>query len=115
MPGSTAIDRRQRQPPEFAGVGAWDGYGYGEYQPAGSEPVGYFAEEQPMGYYGEDPNQPMGYYGQAPEMVGYGEPEFAEEYPGNGLLRRAGLFADMFAKLARLQSRLPTANQCKRV
>ena len=35
-----------------------------------------------MGYYGEDPNQAMGYYGQAPEMVGYGEPEFAEEYPG---------------------------------
>lgn len=70
------------QAPEFAGVGAWDGYGYGEYQPPGSEPVGYFAEENPMGYYGEDPNQQMGYYGQAPEMVGYGEPEFAEEYPG---------------------------------
>jgi len=70
------------QAPEFAGVGAWDGYGYGEQQPAGGEPVGYFAEEQPMGYYGEDPNQPMGYYGQANEMVGYGEPEFAEDYPG---------------------------------
>jgi hypothetical protein len=70
------------QAPEFAGVGAWDGYGYGENQPAGPDPVGYFAEENPMGYYGEDPNQPMGYYGQAPEMVGYGEPDFAEEYPG---------------------------------
>jgi len=69
------------QAPEFAGVGAWDGYGYGESQPAGGEPVGYFAEEQPVGYYGEDPNQTMGYYGQAPEMVGYGEQEFAETDP----------------------------------
>lgn len=72
------------QAPEFAGVDAWDGYGYGESHLAGGEPVGYFAEEQPVGYYGEDPNQTMGYYGQAPEMVGYGEPEFAEEYPGVG-------------------------------
>jgi hypothetical protein len=70
------------QAPEAAGVAAWDGYGYGEYQPAGNEPVGYFAEEQPVGYYGEDPNQTMGYYGETPEMVGYGEPEFAEENPG---------------------------------
>ena len=71
------------QAPEFAGVGAWNGYGY---QPASSEPVGYFAEENPMGYYGEDPNQSMGYYGQAPEMVGYGEaePQFAEDYPSVG-------------------------------
>jgi len=46
------------------------------------EPVGYFAEEMPVGYYGEDIHQPMGYYGQMPEMVGYGEPEFAEENPG---------------------------------
>jgi hypothetical protein len=72
------------QAPEFAGPGIGDGYGYGygESQPAGGEPVGYFAEEQPMGYYSEDPSQAMGYYGQAPEMAGYGEPEFAEEYPG---------------------------------
>lgn len=72
------------QAPEFAGVGVWDGYGYGEYQPVGygePDPVGYFAEEIPMGYYGEDPNQPMGYYGQPPEMVGYGEQEFAETDP----------------------------------
>jgi hypothetical protein len=72
------------QRPEFSGVGAWNGYG--EYQPPRSEPVGYFAEENPMGYYGEDPNQSMGYYGQTPEMVGYGEvePQFAEDYPGVG-------------------------------
>ncbi len=71
------------QAPEFAGMAGWDGYG--QYEPIGEanpEPVGYFAEEYPMGYYGEDPNQSMGYYGEAPEMVGYGEPEFAEEYPG---------------------------------
>jgi hypothetical protein len=45
------------------------------------EPVGYFAEETPMGYYGEEA-MPMGYYGQ-PEMVGYGESEqqFAAEHP----------------------------------
>lgn len=70
------------QAPELAGFNAWDGCGHSGYQPAGGEPVGYFAEEQPVGYYGEDPGQPVGYYGQAPEMVGYGEPEFAEEYPG---------------------------------
>jgi hypothetical protein len=73
------------QTPEFAGVGAWNGYGETEYQPVGEyEPVGYFAEEVPMGYYGEDPNQPMGYYGQVPEMVGYGEPEFAADETGTG-------------------------------
>jgi len=58
---------------------------YGAYEPMGeanAEPVGYFAEEYPMGYYGEGPGQPMGYYGHGPEMVGYGEPELAEEYPG---------------------------------
>ena len=72
--------------PESAGVGAWDGYGYGydETETVGyaePEPVGYYAEETPVGYYGEDPAS-MGYYGEAPEMVGYGEPEFAEDYPG---------------------------------
>ena len=65
------------QAPEFAGVEGWDGYGYG----ADPEPVGYYAQELPMGYYGEGPNE-MGYYGEPTEMVGYGEHEFAEEYPG---------------------------------
>ena len=60
------------QAPGFADdVGVWDGCGHIGYKPASDEPVGYFAEEQPVGY-----------YGQAPEMVGYGEPEFAEESPG---------------------------------
>lgn len=65
------------QTPEFAGPAYGGGPGYAE-----PEPVGYFAEETPMGYYGEEAT-PMGYYGQ-PEMVGYGEAEqqFAEEYPG---------------------------------
>jgi hypothetical protein len=69
------------QTPEFAGPGYSGGpVGYAE-----PEPVGYFAEETPMAYYGEDA-MPMGYYGQ-PEMVGYGEAEqqFAEEYPGVGV------------------------------
>lgn len=66
---------------EIPGVGVYNSYG--EYQPAGTEPVGYFAEN-PIGYYGEDPNQSMGHYGQTPEMIGYGETQqqFAEDYPG---------------------------------
>ena len=68
------------QAPEFAGVNGWGGYGH----VAESDPVGYYAEEapMPMGYYGEGPPNEMGYYGEPTEMVGYGEQEFAEEYPG---------------------------------
>ena len=74
------------QEPELHDVGAWDGYGYGHYHPAGYPepgPVGSYAEDFPVGYYNQNP-EPVGYYGQVPEMVGYGEPEqqFAEEYPG---------------------------------
>ena len=55
---------------------------YGEYEPG--SPVGYFAEEFPVGYYGEDPYSAVGYYGEVPEMVGYGESDFAEDYPAVG-------------------------------
>ena len=75
------------QEPDRQGIGAWDGYGYGQYQPVGPEPgsVGYFAEEFPVNHYQQNPT-PMGYYGQVPEMVGYGEPEqqFADPYSGVG-------------------------------
>lgn len=82
--------------PEFAGYGLAAPY-YGEVEPGygETEPVGYYAEEFPVGYYGEDPYavseyEPMAAYGEMPEMVGYGyadadgygEQEFAEEYPG---------------------------------
>jgi hypothetical protein len=76
------------QPQEVAGYGYYGepaevaGYGY-VGQP---EPVGYFAEEMPVGYYGDDPNAMSDYqtagYGEMPEMVGYGDDSFAEEYPG---------------------------------
>ena len=64
--------------PEFA----VPGYGGGPLGYAEPEPVGYLAEETPIGYHGEEAMR-MGYYGQ-PEMVAYGEAEqqFAEEYPG---------------------------------
>ena len=95
------------------------GYGYAEVDPAlgyyAEDPMmGYYAEDPMMGYYAEDPMmarydevEPVGYYAQEPplgepypvegyasmpEMVGYGEPEFAdyseeplaEDYPGMG-------------------------------
>ncbi len=69
-----------------ANAETWDGYGYGygNYGPV-PQPVGYFAEEFPFGYYGED-LMPAGPYGQPPELVGYGEPErqFADDYPPLG-------------------------------
>jgi len=61
--------------PEYGPVGDW-----GESDVYGS-PVGYFAEEFPVGYYGEETHPGVGYYGEMPEMVGYGEPDFAEGYP----------------------------------
>jgi hypothetical protein len=71
------------QEPEFAGVGAWDGYGYGQYPEPG--PVGYYAQEAPVANYNQ-PQAPMGYYGQVPETVGYSEPQrnYTEEYPNVG-------------------------------
>jgi hypothetical protein len=105
------------EPPDFAGWGqaapygeVEPGYGYAEVDPA----LGYYAEDPMMGAYAEDPLtagydqvDPVGYYAEEPplgepdplggdasmpEMVGYGEPEFAdyseeplaEEYPGMG-------------------------------
>jgi len=95
------------------------GYGYAEVDPAlgyyAEDPlVGYYAEDPMVGAYSEDPLMagydevdPVGYYAEEPplgepdpvegyvsmpEMVGYGEPEFAdyaeeplaEDYPGMG-------------------------------
>lgn len=75
--------------PEVAGWGGW-----GDVDPFGQyAPVGYFAEEYPvgwvggapLGYYAEAPEAyghygPVGWYGAMPEMVGYGEPEPYAEY-----------------------------------
>jgi hypothetical protein len=76
------------QEPHFDGMAGWDGYGYGQYEPTAysqSEPVGYYAEEFPVGNYPQGPPS-YGHYGQAPEMVGYGEPEqqYAGDYSGVG-------------------------------
>jgi hypothetical protein len=69
----------------YGEVPAHMGYAYGSVAPTGyaaEDPVGYYAEENPVGYYSEE--TPLGDYGysEVPEMVGYGEQEFAEDYPG---------------------------------
>ncbi|MCK6620976.1 MAG: hypothetical protein HUU32_05960 [Calditrichaceae bacterium] len=63
------------QPPEMVGWGSPYGYGQGVpgYNPY--QPMGYFAEDEPMGYYGDyGEDDPMGYYGD------YGEDYPLEEY-----------------------------------
>ena len=61
----------------------WEGYDYGQYEPVGySDPMGYYAEEVPVGPYNQ---APMGYYGQAPDTVGYyGDTEQRYESPAVG-------------------------------
>jgi len=73
------------QEPEAA---AWDGYGYGPYEPAGYPqpgPMGYYAEEVPVADYNQA-QAPLGYYGHVPETPGYSESEqqYPSEYPGVG-------------------------------
>ena len=71
----------------------WEGYDYGHYEPAiysQPGPMGYYAEDvpvgpynqAPMGYYGED--VPVGPYNQTPMGYGYGDPEPQYESPAVG-------------------------------
>jgi len=68
----------------YAGYGGYDGYGgyagydgyagYGGYGGCGEpETAGYFAEETPLSYYGEDPQAHMNGYAGDPQ--GYGDPQ----------------------------------------
>ena len=62
----------------------WDGYDYGQYEPAmyaEPGPVGYYGEEVPVGPYNQ---ASMGYYGQVPEFSGYGDQQPQYEPPAVG-------------------------------
>lgn len=80
--------------PQYAGYYAGPAAGYGEY-----EPVGYYAQEMPLGEYGEDPYAIGAYgpippgYAEMPEMVGYGDPYAEADVYGEG-----EDFADDFAQ-----------------